>query len=90
MQIKDIHYFSFLISIFLAISCSDPANFLLALNQEFVGGGSPPGFYSEPGVYDVKCRAGFLWVDGISMKTIKCMGSNWTDVPSICQGKILE
>ncbi len=63
---------------------------LLALNQEFSLGPSPAGYYTEGGVFYVKCKLGYTWTDGFSVKLIKCLSTNWTDVPVICQGTTLE
>ncbi len=59
---------------------------LITLQQEFKDGPSSPGIFSESGIYDLKCRSGFRWTDGLEVKSMKCVDANWTDIPESCLG----
>ncbi len=72
--------------IIIAGLCSDPTNMLLLLNVEFKTGPTPTGYFSDGGVYEVKCKTGFHWLDGFQLKSIQCINGNWTNIPVACQG----
>ena len=64
-----------------ASPCSDPTTNVLALNQQYRTGLSPPSNFSNGAVYEIICQIGYRWTDGLEIKLITCSGT-WEYLPT--------
>ncbi len=74
------------LSLNLAKPCADASPDLLLLNQIYLQGVSPPWYFREGGIYEVICRVGFTWPSTPYIRSITCIGFNWTAFPPACSG----
>ena len=68
----------------LADGCTDPTAELSALQQEFTTGPSAPSNFSEGAQHSVRCRIGYFWLDGSSLKTVSCISYHRWNVTAAC------
>ena len=70
-----------------AKGCDDPSATLQSLKQVYESGLSMPSNFSEGTVFNIRCELGYAWTDGILVKTITCMFTEWQPVHPSCVGK---